>query len=350
MADKVALGELLSKKLSELEVSNSIYSEEEVKKQKEELKNELKPCKDVYKNNNKPASERIQLLQDLITKYVNHRLLQVDGETEAEMEYKKVSKMANEAQKERDEMNFEANKTEKEKENMKHRCVEYQNQIKKIKDVLAGLAPEEERQRKEIKDNFDKAIKDFKEKMRGEVSEEELKKKNDELKAEGERIMEENKQHTAEIEKRIQEKQKNSEAAQERFKAMIQGKFEEAMSASAKEKKTFIELTQKEQQVTAEISMYENNFESINDSIRKSGSVFGQFKKELKKVLCSFILQKSEMLNSVEHQKTELMRIKDKLDAEQVELRQELEKLNEEKEATKEECQNLQKELKNKAS
>ena len=42
MADKVALGELLSKKLSELEVSNSIYSEEEVKKQKEELKKELK--------------------------------------------------------------------------------------------------------------------------------------------------------------------------------------------------------------------------------------------------------------------------------------------------------------------
>ena len=51
------------------------------------------------------------------------------------------------------------------------------------------------------------------------------------------------------------------------------------------------------------------------------------------------------MLKSVELQKTDLVKIKDGLDAELVEQRERLKKLNEEKEAMKELCQSMQKEL-----
>lgn len=54
------------------------------------------------------------------------------------------------------------------------------------------------------------------------------------------------------------------------------------------------------------------------------------------------------MLKSVEQQKGELAKIKDKLDAELIELNEQLKVLNEEKEAVKKVCHDLQKQLTNK--
>eukprot|EP00826_Nyctotherus_ovalis_P060739 TRINITY_DN8554_c0_g7_i5.p2 TRINITY_DN8554_c0_g7~~TRINITY_DN8554_c0_g7_i5.p2 ORF type:complete len:167 (+),score=97.70 TRINITY_DN8554_c0_g7_i5:354-854(+) len=162
--------------------------------------------------------------------------------------------------------------------------MELQKNNKELKDVIDKMEKEEVDKRKSITDEFEAAVKKFKVKASEEMNEEELKKKNEELKAEMQQIMDDNKKNTEELEQKIKEKQKNSEAVQEKFKAMIQSKFEEALSESTKEKKEYIRLAQKEQELTAQISMYENNFDQLNDSIRKSGSVFSQFKRELKKV------------------------------------------------------------------
>ncbi len=189
-----------------------------------------------------------------------------------------------EAQKERDEAYAESTRAEKERETLKLRCMELQKRNKEFQDINGRLDKEEENKRKEIRADFEKAIKDFKAKVSGEVNEDELKAKNAALKAEMQKIMEDNKKHTEELEQKIKEKQKNSEAVQEKLKAMMQSKFEELLADSTKEKKTQIELVQKEQELKAQISMYETNFEQLDDSIKKSGSVFSQFKKELKKV------------------------------------------------------------------
>ena len=143
---------------------------------------------------------------------------------------------------------------------------------------------EEETKRKDIRADFEKAVKEFKAKVSGEMNEEELKKKNLELKAELQKIMDDNKKRSEEIEQKIKEKQKSTETVQERLKAMMQSKLEELMSDSASEKKKQIDLMQKEQEMKAQIQMYESNFDQLNDSLKKSGKVFSQLKKELKKV------------------------------------------------------------------
>lgn len=186
---------------------------------------------------------------------------------------------------EKDEANFETNKAEKDREVLKVNCMEYQKNNKELEETLKKMEEEEKEKRTSIATEFETAIKKFKQKASDELNEEELKKKNEELKAEMNGIMEDNKKHTEELEQRIKEKQKNSEAVQEKFQAMIQSKFEEALGESTKEKKEFIKLSQKEQELTAQINMYENNFDQLNDSIRKSGNVFSQFKRELKKVV-----------------------------------------------------------------
>ncbi|MDR3582147.1 MAG: TetR/AcrR family transcriptional regulator C-terminal domain-containing protein [Candidatus Pacebacteria bacterium] len=136
-------------------------------------------------------------------------------------------------------------------------------------------------------------MKEFKQKVAGEVNEAELKKKNEELKAEMQTLMEDNKKNSEEIEVKIKEKQKSSEAVQEKLKTMMQTRFEELISDSTKEKKTQIELLQKEQEMKAQIQMYESNFDQLNDSLRKSGQVFSRLKKELKKVLVFRFLKQS---------------------------------------------------------
>ena len=143
---------------------------------------------------------------------------------------------------------------------------------------------EEETKRKDIRADFEKAVKEFKAKVSGEMNEEELKKKNLELKAELQKIMDDNKKRSEEIEQKIKEKQKSTETVQERLKAMMQSKLEELMSDSASEKKKQIDLMQKEQEMKAQIQMNESNFDQLNDSLKKSGKVFSQLKKELKKV------------------------------------------------------------------
>nr|CAI84885.1 Hypothetical 06 [Nyctotherus ovalis] len=120
---------------------------------------------------------------------------------------------------------------------------------------------------------------------------------------------------------------------------MIQSKFEEALSESTKEKKEYIRLAQKEQELTAQISMYENNFDRLNDSIRKSGSVFSQFKRELKK--------KSEMLKTVEQQKADLTQMRERLDLDLATMQEEFKQLQEAKGSLKADCQSLQNQLKN---
>ena len=190
-----------------------------------------------------------------------------------------------EAQKERDESHNEAAKLDKEKENLRARCLDLQKRNKEFQDVNVKLDPEEDTKRKEIRADFEKAIKEFKAKVSGEVNEEDLKKKNTELKAEMQKIMEDNKKHTEELEQKIKEKQKNSEAVQEKLKVMMQAKFDELLSDSTKEKKIQLELMQKEQELKTQISMYETNFEQLEESIKKSSSVFSQFRKEIRKVL-----------------------------------------------------------------
>ena len=70
MADKAQIEDLLKKKLAELEVSNPTLSEEETKKQKEELRNELKYAKDVMKDKDTPISEKIKHLYAYAFEYV----------------------------------------------------------------------------------------------------------------------------------------------------------------------------------------------------------------------------------------------------------------------------------------
>eukprot|EP00826_Nyctotherus_ovalis_P060738 TRINITY_DN8554_c0_g7_i4.p2 TRINITY_DN8554_c0_g7~~TRINITY_DN8554_c0_g7_i4.p2 ORF type:complete len:219 (+),score=124.83 TRINITY_DN8554_c0_g7_i4:354-1010(+) len=217
--------------------------------------------------------------------------------------------------------------------------MELQKNNKELKDVIDKMEKEEVDKRKSITDEFEAAVKKFKVKASEEMNEEELKKKNEELKAEMQQIMDDNKKNTEELEQKIKEKQKNSEAVQEKFKAMIQSKFEEALSESTKEKKEYIRLAQKEQELTAQISMYENNFDQLNDSIRKSGSVFSQFKRELKK--------KSEMLKTVEQQKADLTQMRERLDLDLATMQEEFKQLQEAKENLKVDCQNLQNLLKN---
>jgi hypothetical protein len=143
---------------------------------------------------------------------------------------------------------------------------------------------EEEKRRKEIRADFDKAVKELKEKVSKDMNEEELKKKNVELKAEMQKMMDENKKKSEEIELKIKEKQKNSEVVQERLKTMMQTKLETLLTDSTKEKQRQIELMQKEQELKAQITMYDSNFDQLDDSIKKSGKVFSQLKKEIKKV------------------------------------------------------------------
>ena len=66
MTEKVQLDELLKKKLAELEVSNPTLSEEETKKQKAEINEDLKPIKEVYNASDKPISEKIKLMLNFL--------------------------------------------------------------------------------------------------------------------------------------------------------------------------------------------------------------------------------------------------------------------------------------------
>lgn len=116
------------------------------------------------------------------------------------------------------------------------------------------------------------------------MNEEELKKRNDELKAELQKIMDENKKKNEEIETRIKEKQKGSENVEEKLKSMMQTKLDQLLSDSTKEKKKQMELMQKEQELKLQIQTYEKNFDQLDDSIKKSTKVFSNIKREIKKV------------------------------------------------------------------
>lgn len=135
------------------------------------------------------------------------------------------------------------------------------------------------------------------------MNEEELKKKNVELKAEMQKMMDENKKKSEEIELKIKEKQKNSEVVQERLKTMMQTKLEALLTDSTKEKQRQIELMQKEQELKAQITMYDSNFDQLDDSIKKSGKVFSQLKKEIKKVPF-FVLTSIENRDAEERRRT----------------------------------------------
>ena len=199
------------------------------------------------------------------------------------------------------------------------------------------LDGEEAKKREDIRADFDKAVREFKQKVSGEVNEEALKKKNEELKGEMQKMVEENKKKSEEIEQKIKEKQKSSEGVQEKLKNMMQSKLEELLSDSTREKKAQIELIQKEQELKAQIQMYESNFDQLNDSIKKSGKVFSQLKKEIKK--------KAEMHKTVDLQKNELQKTKEGFDSQIVDLNGRLSEINAEKDAIKAICQALQKEL-----
>jgi len=154
-----------------------------------------------------------------------------------------------------------------------------------MKETVESMEEEEKAKRKTIADEFEAVVNKVKQKAADDMNEEELKKKNQELKAEMQMIMDDNKKRTEEFEERIKENQKNSEAAQIKFKLMMQEKFEKALGESRKENKEHIQLVQKQQELVAQIRMYEDNFDQFNDSIRKSANVFPQFKRELKKVI-----------------------------------------------------------------
>ncbi len=70
MADKAQIEDLIKKKLAELEISNPTLSEEETKKQKEELRAELKPAKNILDAPDKSTSEKIKMLYNLALEYV----------------------------------------------------------------------------------------------------------------------------------------------------------------------------------------------------------------------------------------------------------------------------------------
>ena len=145
------------------------------------------------------------------------------------------------------------------------------------------VVAEEEKRRKDARVDFDKAISEFREKANKEINEEELKKKNAELRAEMQTLMEENKKKSEEIDEKIKERQKNSEQVQERLKTMMQGKIDQMLAESTKEKTTQITLLQQEQELKAQIQLYAKNFDELDDSIKKSGKVFTQLKREIKK-------------------------------------------------------------------
>ena len=214
-------------------------------------------------------------------------------------------------------------------------------------EISLKLEPEEETKRKEIRVDFDKAVNEFRQKMSSETTEEQLKKRNDELKAEMQKVIDDNKKKSEEIEQRIQEKQKSTDNVQEKLKTMMQSKLEQLLTDSTNEKKHQIELLQKEQEIKAQIQMYSNNFDQLDDSLKKSTKVFSQLKKELKKVphLSINNFQKAEMLKTVETQKAELMKIKEGFDVSIIELTDHLKEFNAEKDAARDECQALQKEL-----
>ena len=62
MSDKAQLEDLIKKKLAELEISNPTLSEEEGKRQKAELKAELKDAKALIADTTKSLAEKIKLL------------------------------------------------------------------------------------------------------------------------------------------------------------------------------------------------------------------------------------------------------------------------------------------------
>jgi len=203
---------------------------------------------------------------------------------QTEINFRKDARKMRELQRLRDEAHTETNKADKEREGLKLRCIELQKRNKEIQEVNGKLDSEEENKRKDIRADFDKAIKEFKAKVKGDVSEEDLKKRNTALRDDLQKLMDENKKNSEELEKKIKEKQKTSEAVQEKIKTMMHTRFEEILTESTNEKKLQIELIQKESELTNQIKMYETNFDQLNESIKKSGSVFSQFKKELRKV------------------------------------------------------------------
>ncbi len=146
------------------------------------------------------------------------------------------------------------------------------------------MVVEEEKRRKDARADFDKALTEFREKATKEVNEEELKKKNAELRAEMQNLMEENKKKSEEIDEKIKERQKNSEQIQDRLKTMMQSRIDQMLTESTKEKTAQITLMQKEQELKAQIQLYAKNFDELDDSLKKSGKVFTQLKREIKKV------------------------------------------------------------------
>ncbi|MDR3582149.1 MAG: hypothetical protein P4L67_02645 [Candidatus Pacebacteria bacterium] len=67
MADKAQIEDLIKKKLAELEIANPTLSEEEAKKQKAELKAELKGAKDIMNDSAKSVADKIKLLYDFVS-------------------------------------------------------------------------------------------------------------------------------------------------------------------------------------------------------------------------------------------------------------------------------------------
>jgi len=70
MEDKAAIGQLLKDKLAQLEMKNPTLSEEEVKRQKAELKAELKDADKIMKDNNIANEEKIKQMYLLLVKAV----------------------------------------------------------------------------------------------------------------------------------------------------------------------------------------------------------------------------------------------------------------------------------------
>ena len=73
MADKIQIEEILKNKLAQLEISNPFISEEDIKKQKAELRTYTKPIKALLNDRENGVIERLQLMKDLIIKYVIYK-------------------------------------------------------------------------------------------------------------------------------------------------------------------------------------------------------------------------------------------------------------------------------------
>ena len=73
MADKIQIEEILKNKLAQLEISNPFISEEDIKKQKAELRTYTKPIKALLNDRENGVTERLQLMKDLIIKYVIYK-------------------------------------------------------------------------------------------------------------------------------------------------------------------------------------------------------------------------------------------------------------------------------------